>query len=40
MIKIKIKDKQAGMLYTGDCLEVLKKLPSNSVDSCITDPPA
>ena len=26
-------------LFTGDCLEVIKQFPSNSVDSCITDPP-
>lgn len=27
-------------LYNGDCLEVLKTLPSDSVDSLVTDPPA
>lgn len=27
-------------LYNGDCLEVLKTLPDNSVDSLVTDPPA
>lgn len=27
-------------LLLGDCLEILKTLPSNSVDSLITDPPA
>jgi hypothetical protein len=26
-------------LHLGDCLEVLKTLPDNSVDSCVTDPP-
>jgi site-specific DNA-methyltransferase (adenine-specific) len=26
-------------LFTGDCLDILKQLPDNSVDSCITDPP-
>ena len=26
-------------LYNGDCLNELKKLPDNSVDSCVTDPP-
>lgn len=26
-------------LYCGDCLDVLKTLPDNSVDACITDPP-
>jgi DNA modification methylase len=28
------------VLYRGDCLEVLKTLPDNSVDSVVTDPPA
>jgi len=27
------------MIYQGDCLEVLKTIPDNSVDSCVTDPP-
>ena len=27
-------------IYTGDCLEVLKTLPDNSIDALITDPPA
>lgn len=27
-------------LHLGDCLEVLKGLPSNSIDSLVTDPPA
>jgi len=31
-------DKYEG-LYNGDCLEVLKTLPNNSVDSIVTDPP-
>ena len=26
-------------LIQGDCLEVIKTLPDNSVDSCVTDPP-
>ena len=26
-------------LVNGDCLEVLKEIPENSVDSCVTDPP-
>ena len=26
-------------LYLGDCLEVMRSLPENSVDTCITDPP-
>ncbi len=28
------------MLHRGDCLDVLKTLPDNSVDSLVTDPPA
>ena len=26
-------------LYHGDCLEVLRTMPDNSVDSIVTDPP-
>lgn len=26
-------------LHHGDCLDVLKMLPDNSIDSCVTDPP-
>ena len=26
-------------LYLGDCLDVLRDLPDNSVDACVTDPP-
>ena len=26
-------------LYEGDCLEVLRELPSESVDAVVTDPP-
>lgn len=26
-------------LYLGDCLEILKTLPKNKIDTCITDPP-
>ena len=26
-------------LYLGDCLEVMKSLTDNSIDSIITDPP-
>jgi len=40
---IEIKNKKRKMDYKlieGDCLEVLKKLKENSVDSCVTDPPA
>lgn len=28
-----------GKLYCGDCLDVMRNLPSNSIDSIITDPP-
>lgn len=26
-------------LYSGDCIDVMKKLPNNSIDSVVTDPP-
>jgi len=26
-------------LYLGDCLEVMRSMPGNSIDTCITDPP-
>ena len=26
-------------LYQGDCLEVMRSLPDDSIDSVITDPP-
>ncbi len=26
-------------LHRGDCLDVLKAMPDNSIDSCVTDPP-
>lgn len=26
-------------LHNGDCLDVLKTMPDNSIDSCVTDPP-
>jgi DNA modification methylase len=28
-----------GVLYQGDCLESLKQLPDESVQSCVTSPP-
>ncbi len=31
--------KNGVVLIPGDCLEVLKMLPDNSIDSCVTDPP-
>ena len=27
------------MIYEGDCLDVLRTLPDNSIDSVVTDPP-
>ena len=27
------------IIYTGDCIEILKSIPSESVDLVITDPP-
>ncbi len=30
---------ELGKLYQGDCLEVMKQLPDNSVDLVLTDPP-
>lgn len=26
-------------LYTGDCIEIMKKIPENSIGGCVTDPP-
>ena len=26
-------------IIEGDCVEVLKTFPQNSIDSCVTDPP-
>ena len=28
-----------GQLYLGDCLEVMRSLPDQSVDAVVTDPP-
>jgi len=28
-----------GILYCGDCLEIMKKFPEESVDLVLTDPP-
>lgn len=30
---------EVNRVYNGTCLEVLKGLPDNSIDSCVTDPP-
>jgi site-specific DNA-methyltransferase (adenine-specific) len=27
------------MLHAGDCLDVLKAMPENSIDAVVTDPP-
>ena len=32
-------DNFVNQLYLGECIEILKKLPDNSIDCCITDPP-
>ena len=32
-------NENSGRLILGDCLEELKKLPSNSVDALVSDPP-
>lgn len=33
-----IKNEDAQLIH-GDCLDVLKEMPDNSVDSIVTDPP-
>lgn len=35
-----IHDSKYGKAYRGDCLEIMKSLPDNSVETVITDPPA
>ncbi|MCX7067641.1 MAG: site-specific DNA-methyltransferase [Methylococcales bacterium] len=35
----KLMDKFKNKIFLGDCREVMKKLPENSVSACITDPP-
>ena len=30
---------ELGMCFKGDCLEVMKDIPDNSVDMILTDPP-
>ncbi len=40
MIDEKIKElMQLNKIYQGDCLEVLKTFPDNSIDCCVTSPP-
>jgi DNA modification methylase len=31
--------KERGRVILGDCREIMRALPSNSVDSVVTDPP-
>jgi site-specific DNA-methyltransferase (adenine-specific) len=33
------KEFKNGILYNNDCMEVLKQIPSNSIDLVVTDPP-
>ena len=28
-----------GEVLCGDCIEIMKTLPDNSIDACVTDPP-
>lgn len=39
MIKRKSKHKKKTKLYLGDCLDVMKGIPDNSIDLVVTDPP-
>jgi DNA modification methylase len=32
------KESRVSLIH-GDCLEEMKKIPDNSVDMCLTDPP-
>ena len=32
-------ESHSGAVYNADNMEVLKSLPDNSIDSCVTDPP-
>ena len=44
-VKMKLKVVKAGecgdavRLYNGDCLDILKSIPDNSIDLVVTDPP-
>jgi len=38
-IFIKMSEGKKEIIYTGDCIEILKSIPSESVDLVITDPP-
>lgn len=35
----KVYEDDSLVLYQGDCLEVMKTIPDNFVDSIVTDPP-
>lgn len=37
---MKIYESKYGKIYQGDCLEIMKKMESNSIETLITDPPA
>lgn len=30
---------ELGMCFNGDCLEIMKDIPDNSIDMVLTDPP-
>lgn len=36
---VKPGDVEPGTIYSGDCLEVMRRWPDESLDACITDPP-
>lgn len=37
---MQIYNSDHGQIHQGDCLEIMKSLPENSIETCITDPPA
>ena len=37
--KKKMIENDSFSLYKGDCLEIMKRIPSNSIDMVLTDPP-
>ena len=42
MASIKFTEEKVGdlgQLYNGDCLNVMRSMPNNSVNSIVTDPP-
>lgn len=38
-VRVVLFEGERGMIFHGDCLEVLRTLPDNSVDAVVTDPP-